>query len=82
MAYNTFWGVWPEDFSPTIEPDRFTMRIWGTKSTLLWSRYVNWRAIKEARKFAVARGYGDAKIVNCDRNRLLQRYDFTIDLIR
>lgn len=82
VAYNAFWGVWPEDFLPTVEPDRFTMRIWGNKSTRLWPRYVNWRATKEARKFATARGYTDAKIVHCDRNRLIQRYDYTIDLIR
>jgi hypothetical protein len=82
MAYNAIWGVWPDDFKPTLEPDRYTMRIWGTKSTLLWPGYVNWRAKKEARKFAVAHGYRDATIVICDRNRLIQRYDYTIDLVR
>jgi hypothetical protein len=82
MAYNAMWGVWPDEILPTIDPDRYTMRIWGTKSTILWPRYVGWRAAKEARKFAQARGYRDARIVNCDRNTLLQRYDYTIDLVR
>ncbi len=80
--YNYMWGVWPEDFLPTIDPDRFTMRVWGNRSTLLWPRYVHWRAAKEARKFAAARGFRDAKIVKSERNTLLQRYDYTVELVR
>jgi hypothetical protein len=82
LAYNAFWGVWPDEIVLTPEPDQYTMRIWGNKSTLLWPQYVNWRARKEARKFAVKSGFRDAKIVNCDRIRLLQRYDYTICLLR
>ena len=82
LACNTFWGVWPDNFLPTIDPDRYTMRVWGNRGTILWPRYVNWRAMKEAGEFAGARGYRDARIVKCDRSRLLQRYDYTIELVR
>ncbi len=82
LANKFFWGVWPEDFLPTIGPDQYTLRISANRSAMLWPRFVNWRAMKEARKFAAIKGYSDARIVSCDRNRLLGRFDYTFEFVR
>ena len=77
---NFLWAQWPDSFKPTDVPDRYTLRINGTRKT--WAPSVDKRAMKEARKFGEPNGYRDAKIVKCDRNRLLSTFDYTIDFIR
>jgi hypothetical protein len=75
-------GGWSDGLKPTADPDRYTLRIWGNRSTLLWPMVVNRQARKEGEKFAAAHGYRDAIIVKRHLNWILQRYDYTIDLIK
>jgi hypothetical protein len=80
FLYNFFWQTWPDSLKPTSAPDRYTLHIASTRRA--WARQVDRRASKEAKKFAEANGYHDAKIVNRDRNRLRSTFDYTIDFVR
>ena len=81
-VYNFFMGTYPEDFRPTIDPDQYMLRINAATNTGLWKFWVDRRARGEARRFAANNGYRDFTIVSCDRNRLISRFDYTIQFVR